>query len=142
MVTEVLFRGKRVDNRGWVYGYYCPVCFGRFPCRPAIVPEPNGEWRPIEIKENSLCEYTTLTDNNGTKIFNGDIIHIQHEDTLFGEFGEQFLMEYDAVVMFVDGCYITSGICNGQVIVNTLSVYSSDEVEVIGNIIDNPEFLN
>lgn len=74
-MREILFRGKSTDNGEWVYGYYVPVCFGRFPCKPAIVPEPDGTWKPIEVKKETVGQYIGLTDNSGKKIFeNGYMI--------------------------------------------------------------------
>ena len=135
-MREILFRGKRVDNGKWVYGYYVPAWFGRFrqfPCRPAIVPEPvleiNGEWEPIAIKPETVGQFTGLTDKNGRKIFEGDIVVVP----LSGKPAKGIVE------------YFKTDICGFTVI--TQPQYSNYVLqknyayEVIGNIYDNPELL-
>ena len=119
----ILFRGKRIDNSEWVYGYYVPVCFGRFPCKPAIVPESDGTWEPIEVKKETVGQYTGLTDKNGTKIFEGDIIFDPE-------------LKENHIVMFDEG-----GFCTEEMFLQFYLCFDEMEVEVIGNIHDNPELL-
>lgn len=77
-MREILFCGKRIDNGEWIEGYYVPACFGRFPCRPAIVPEPNDEWKPIEVNPKTVGQFAGLPDKNGTDIFEDDIVRVKY----------------------------------------------------------------
>lgn len=126
MNREILFRGKRIDNDKWVYGYYCPMPFSHFPCKPCIFPSDtiNSHWHGVEIIENTLGQYIGLTDKNGVKIFEGDIINAVR----FCDFGEN---------------YECKGYDYGDI--RTASVNHwlefADEIEVIGNVYDNPEML-
>ena len=82
--------------------------------------------------EFELLQYTGLKDKNGKEIYGGDIIYWS-----YGDFE-------DNVVVFWDDEHLRWSIYR---IVNKLAIdclyeYSkSDEIEVIGNIYENPELL-
>lgn len=64
-MKEILFRGRRVDNGEWVYGYYCPCVFGNFPAEPAIIDADElkkGRWAPVRVIHGTVSEYTSLTE--------------------------------------------------------------------------------
>ena len=80
-MREILFRGKRVDNGNWVYGYYvfqrkrCGA-FGQtlteFDYDRHLICSRGKDY--LEIVPETVGEFTGLTDKNGTKIFAGDIV--------------------------------------------------------------------
>ena len=135
LMREILFRGKvesalNVDE--WVYGFLVNAR-SRF----------NGELRTYiqTIKENgeldllravdpeTVGQYTGLTDKNGTKIFEGDIVNVITETT-------RYVVKFDEwrcgwyPFASGDGC----GCCE-------MHTYPPNYAEVIGNIHDNPELL-
>ena len=131
-MREILFRGKRVDNGEWVYGLLC-----RVGNTYANIVEKSTEVM-CTVLTNTIGQSTGLTDKNGKKIFEGDIIHLEYSQVFFG--GEYF-GEYTAEVSYKEGCFITDGINNGDEIETPLSGFDNDELEIIGNIHDNPELL-
>ena len=118
-MREILFRGAIVDSENkWTYG----DLISTVPYR--IVNLINGT--DCYVYENTIGQYTGLTDKNGVKIFDGDIVSIGD-----GNLGK---------VIFVNGCFKMADIKYSN---RNLCLLSSWNVfsEVIGNIHDNPELL-
>lgn len=134
IMREILFRGKLTDDGKWVEGYYCPCIFGRFPSSPAIISKEdmdNGYWHPEKIIPSTVGQYTGLTDKNGTKIFEGDVL--EFSDRLVEVFWHAFLGQWDC--RFIKFTNKENGIDNMS------TVNWSWKAKVIGNIHDNPELM-
>lgn len=121
-MRDILFRGKRKDNGLWVYGdlrQYSETHKGIYDYDlrqtvKGIIPATVGQ-------------YTGVTDTNGKKIFEGDII----KTSIYYDIGCYPLEKTEVrEVKYIDGCFIP--------------LYSNNRknTEVIGNIHDNPELLN
>ena len=125
MEYDVLFRGKRVDNGQWVYGWYCKYAFGRWPIRVCIIPSEeaeNGCVEHVQVDPDTVSPFTGLTDKNGVKIFKEDILHVVTPNTR-GNYPVKFAYGQFHVGLNMPVAYIR---------------YSC---KVIGNIHDNPELL-
>lgn len=153
-MREYLFRGKRIDNGQWIYGYYIKAIHhwhnhGVHEDWIATDTVQNGGWCNVRgkyaVSPETIGQYTGLTDKNGKKIFEGDIIQTTRKG-LKGEKTFRFVIKY--------GAYIPEEYC--KEIYNQAEVigfYAFDGerdfqisnypkmLEVIGNIHDNPELL-
>lgn len=124
MQREILFRGKRVDTGDWFYGNLFDkdnsgrthICTIKKGC--------------LDIDPETVGQFTGMTDKNGTKIFEGDIV--RHIDTT---------------------CHVVE-VVNSEVYFDTKMLefgfrYSNElfhcqfnnEFEVIGNIHDNKDLI-
>ena len=152
-MREILFRGKRVDNGEWVYGLLC-----RVGDTYANIVEKSTE-AMCTVLTNTIGQSTGLTDKNGKKIFEGNIVRlfdisvgeIVQECGAFG-IGCRKQIDYDYLaseIAPVTGSNNTPMFCYNDNFVSLLELWwnyneEGDEIsviEVIGNIHDNPELL-
>ena len=128
MKREILFRGKRTDNGEMVYGNLMDSdsIVGR-------IVDFDGEYFIPEfwykVEPETVGQFTGLTDKNGTKIFDGDIVRFydDSEDELTN----------GVVVCNADFCSFCVSI-NGHEDVMLMAHW---QYEAIGNIYDNKELL-
>lgn len=78
-MREILFRGRRLDNGEWIEGAFCGKdCdspFGELVDKPSIIKytDPfSGFWFPVDPE--TVGQFTGVTDRNGKKIFEGDLV--------------------------------------------------------------------
>jgi len=125
-MRKILFRGKRTDNKQWVEGYF--IMDDMDNPNPYIV---NGRGK-YRVSHATVGQYTGLTDTNGKRIFEGDIIKSYQGKILAVKFGQ-----------YRDDEECVSG--NGWHVSGEYGTLSFDERwgghEVVGNKWDNPELL-
>lgn len=123
-MREILFRGKRISNGEWVYGgiVASPHPNYNHPMVYAIC----SNMMDIFVDQDSIGQYTGMTDKNGTKIFEGDVVQANFRNNN----SKQIF-----IVVFDDGMFLFD---NNFVKVPKYDIYS---MKVIGNIHDNPELL-
>ena len=132
-MREILFRGKRMDNGEWVYGNY--GFNDTFTAENHYIFQ-NKAWE-FFVDPATVGQYTGLTDKNGKKIFEGDILRITWSVT-----GRKPVHELHSVVYSKSGFFTKKdGVLKGQVSNYACSNCKGLTVEIIGNIHDNPELL-
>ncbi len=123
-MREILFRGKRIDDGVWVYGHYVHQYDEDMIYLPDGI-DKHGGFDCYKIVPETVGQFTGLTDMNGEKIFEGDVIETysrKYVVTFSEERGGYFPFACD------DGC----GCCSDE-------VEDSFRSKIIGNIHDNPE---
>ena len=134
-MREIIFRGKRIDNGEWVNGMpfisknCCKMIFA-MALHPDFVEDGNvyySEGYPVDLE--TVGQYTGLTDKNGNRIFEGDIIK---RFWLGAEI--IYCVQYDGEnASFIGKAMNKRGF--------TTFDTDGEMFEVIGNIHDNPELL-
>lgn len=142
-MREILFRGKRVDNGEWVEGQllYFRAIVGENEL--ALIVEScewdnSNEWfnlcKRAKVIPETIGQYTGLTDKNGKKIFEGDIIST--------DIKRPYL-----IVEFRDGCFMFNCNDGGEDYYDIMLPICKEPHkeypygEIIGNIHDNPELV-
>jgi hypothetical protein len=129
-MREILFRGKSIEDNKWVYGDLIreKKSFGKICTR--IYRTTNNGWELIDVDSKTVGQYTGLNDKNGNKIFEGDIV----------DFPDRSDSESYGVVEY-DTNETEFGIVYDSIYEGLGRQYHSRDIEVIGNIFDNPELL-
>lgn len=128
-MRDISYRAKRKDNGEWVYGV---------PLKEGYSQEVEMLWyeygslaytERVQVLPETVGQYVGLTDKNGKKIFEGDIVKNEYEK---GQY-QYFKIVYDTRVYCwkVENKYGMLGF-----LYNVIGY-----LEVIGNIHDNPELL-
>lgn len=127
-MREILFRGKRTDNGEWVEGDLLQIRYHSGHIEYQIMTQTltAGVYR---VLPETVGQYTGLTDKNGKRIFEGDIIDYA---------AEIFVVEYiDAFATFD----LRSPTNMAKLKPSLQECMSEKFYAVIGNIHDNPELL-
>lgn len=117
-MREILFKAK--DIKGcWHEGLLCHEENAWFISNKAGAP------RAFEVMKNTISQYTGLTDKNGNKIWENNIIHIG-----------------DKAIPYIVEWHDTGFMGKAVKAMDRIGLkYWSSKIEIIGNIFDNPELL-
>ena len=149
-MREVLFKAKRKNwkelpkEQWWVKGYLwngndhsyiIPYNFGI-----GYDSDTNSlRATAYEIDKDTICQYTGLTDKNGNKIWENDIVRTTRKLGYMREKGEKLKVYFNKFL-----CHFALSFGHGEdeaFDYMTLSGKKANFMEVVGNIFDNPELL-
>lgn len=130
-MREMLFRGKLKSNDEWSFGNL------NVSLRATVIITPDET--PIgkygQVVPETVGQYTGLTDKNGKKIFEGDIVkreytlwHSETKKTRETQIGVVSYSNKDCSFCLDKVCYLGKP-------------WDGETLEIIGNIHDNPELL-
>lgn len=138
-MREILFRGNKVANGEWVEGYYNYISEGEGTYdreQHFIQTEYKGRFGMCwEVNPDTVGQFTGMYDKNGRKIFEGDIVRTK--------FGRLCIVRWFSSPMYscwdLKAIETTSNLAFPRPVYTDL--YKKDNLEIVGNIYDNPELM-
>lgn len=127
-MREILFRGKRTDNGEWETGSLVSVIQGCTDERVFIADKTTGFITPI--LPSTVGQYTGLTDKNGNKIFEGDILEFTDADK--DKTPYEIYWDESSSAWYIRDC---------EGCIDNCDPWVKEYFEVIGNVHDNPKLL-
>lgn len=120
MDRTIKFRGKRIDNKKWVYGFLADKDY--------INDIDSIDLSSIEVDIDTVGQFTGLFDKNGKEIYEGDII-------------KGFDITIEVWYSEDRACFIAEMKEPQNDVVDILGGYDTQRMEIIGNIYDNPDLI-
>lgn len=160
-MREILFKAKRVDNGEWIEGSLIDLDIDSGYCY-IVPPYKKASILPIIflitdrmklVNPETLCQFAGRCDKNGNKIWENDILmcHGNSEDLVkvaFGEFGVRNIetgSKVDKVIGWHYEVIPTDAISRCEPFCWSMPLTEDYiercEMEVVGNIFDQPELL-
>ena len=137
-MREILFRGKWRYNGEWIEGHYVKA-LDMYDREIHVIFESTATFYSdgetsgfILVNPETICQYTGLTDKNGKKIWEGDIL----EGHLDDKFPEDVTRK--KVIWHESGLKTEEPGCVDK---EYLDEFDAENFEVVGNVFDNPELL-
>ncbi len=146
MCRQIEFRGYDVEDKAWRYGYYVyhqdtTYCFSEdYENGPDVRHHyiiwdemtdwglPN-RWLKSEVDGKSISQFSGFKDRNKKKVYDGDIVNLYGYFTKLPKGCVKWDEKCCSYIVIYEGGVIP--ICN----------FRSSDIEVIGNVYENPEML-
>ena len=142
-MREILFRGKRTINGDWVYGDFMRGNERKsLRDRIFVYDSETQSFNDYEINPSTIGQYTGLTDKNGKRVFDWDILHIAKiADGLGGYYQPPLDYPVNVVVKWDLCAWMWETLCEDKRYISFPDAWCHYEFEIIGNVHDNPELL-
>jgi uncharacterized phage protein (TIGR01671 family) len=134
-MRTIKFRGQsRYTTHEWLYGSYLVLGDKHY-----ILPIDDKMLCNYEVIPETVCQFTGLSDKNGVEIYEGDILLDVEFDENGNDISGKFQVVYDSskCQFSIDNSFKK----DGSSLVNFVEYFGIENLEVVGNIHDNPEML-
>ncbi len=134
MNRKIKFRGQQINTKKWIHGYLYREKGLYLICENIRY----AEKEPILL--DTVGQFTGLHDKNGKEIYEGDIVLYEDWEMAYEGGGNDSFINKGIVEYCEDNCCYN--VTERQTVDITDVLYKDNEdLEVIGNIYDNPELL-
>ena len=137
VMREILFRGKDIVSGEWLTGFL-------------VSAKHIGDWiKANPVQPETVGQFSGVTDKNGKKIFEGDIIHYVYEPGEgYWNSNQNGVIKWREPGWYMEGIKGTNkyALMSGYLTTIPYASIGNEQkniqvFEVIGNIHDNPELL-
>lgn len=144
-MREILFKAKRIDNGEWIVGCLINLDDDTYRIATSCLQNEADELLLVcsyEVDPSTICQFTGLTDKNGQKIWENDVVKCIDKNS-----DSEFIavVEFGNPNSFYSWGYQLKHIKGDEPNLDILLWIDMEETgatcEVIGNLFDNPELL-
>lgn len=131
LTRDIKFRG--LHDGTWVYGNLRVNNGGDY----FIVFDFEDYVHGLQVVPESVSEYTGRRDRHGEGIYEKAVVCVPYIDCIFGDLvGKDIDKDFKFVVRYIKGSFVLSHRDRGNI---CLSEFEDKDMEIVGNILDNPE---